>query len=232
MFGGFKVQGKSAEAAKQIIEDAKRIEAAGASMVVLEGIPTPLAKVITETLTIPTIGIGAGKYCDGQVLVYQDMLGMFGDFKPKFVKVFANTGDFMKNAFGSFILEMKELSESDDSVNVVIKNSFNTTVENWTDDDIATGEIDFGNIQEVDIACREMTYRIEEREEFDIVMTNFLTEQDGWQHYETKTVEYEVPNGYEYTFLIYYKNGKKEMRVYHESSQTADMLIEISDQMT
>lgn len=108
MFGGFKVQGKSAEAAKQIIEDAKRIEAAGASMVVLEGIPTPLAKVITETLTIPTIGIGAGKYCDGQVLVYQDMLGMFGDFKPKFVKVFANTGDFMKNAFGSFIGEVKD----------------------------------------------------------------------------------------------------------------------------
>lgn len=136
------------------------------------------------------------------------------------------------NALGSFILEMKELSESDDSVNVVIENSFNTTVENWTDDDIATGEIDFGNIQEVDIACREMTYRIEEREEFDIVMTNFLTEQDGWQHYETKTVEYEVPDGYEYTFLIYYKNGRKEMRVYHESLPITDMLIEISDQMT
>lgn len=136
------------------------------------------------------------------------------------------------DALSSFILQMKELSDSDDGINVVIENSFNTTVENWTDDDIATGEIDFGNIQEVDIACREMTYRIEEREEFDIVMTNFLTEQDGWQHYETKTVEYEVPNGYEYTFLIYYKNGRKEMRVYHESSPMADMLIEISEQMT
>ena len=113
---------------------------------------------------------------------------------------------------------------------VVIDNSFNTTVENWSDDDIATGEIDFGNIQKVDIACREMTYRIEEREEFDIVMTNFLTEQDGWQHYETKTVEYEVPNGYEYTFLIYYKNGRKEKREYHEASPIADMLIEISEQ--
>ncbi len=136
------------------------------------------------------------------------------------------------DALGSFILQMKELSDSDDSINVVIENSFNTTVENWSDDDMATGEIDFGNIQEVDIACREMTYRIEEREEFDIVMTNFFTEQDGWQHYETKTVEYEVPDGYEYTFLIYYKNGKKEMRVYHESSPMADMLIEISEQMT
>jgi 3-methyl-2-oxobutanoate hydroxymethyltransferase len=102
MFGGFKVQGKSAEAAKQIIEDAKRIEAAGASMVVLEGIPTPLAKVITETLTIPTIGIGAGKYCDGQVLVYQDMLGMFSDFTPKFVKKFANLGEMMKEAFAKY----------------------------------------------------------------------------------------------------------------------------------
>ena len=133
-----------------------------------------------------------------------------------------------EDTLGSFILQMKELSENDDSVNVVIENSFNTTVENWSDD-IATGEIDFGNIQEVDIACREMTYRIEEREEFDIVMTNFLTEQDDWQHYETKTVEYEVPDGYEYTFLIYYKNGRKEMRVYHESSPIADRLIGISD---
>lgn len=108
MFGGFKVQGKSTEAAKQILEDAKRIEAAGASMVVLEGIPEKLAQIITETLTIPTIGIGAGKYCDGQVLVYQDMLGMFSDFKPKFVKVFANTGEYMKNAFADYIKEVKE----------------------------------------------------------------------------------------------------------------------------
>lgn len=108
MFGGFKVQGKSTEAAKQILEDAKRIEAAGASMVVLEGIPEKLAQIITETLTIPTIGIGAGKYCDGQVLVYQDMLGMFSDFKPKFVKVFANTGEYMKSAFADYIKEVKE----------------------------------------------------------------------------------------------------------------------------
>ena len=107
MFGGFKVQGKSAEAAKQILEDAKRIEAAGASMVVLEGIPTKLAQIITQTLSIPTIGIGAGQFCDGQVLVYQDMLGMFSDFKPKFVKVFANTGEFMKNAFADYINEVK-----------------------------------------------------------------------------------------------------------------------------
>ena len=129
-----------------------------------------------------------------------------------------------------FVLEMMALAASDEeNDNVVIENSFNTTVENWSDDDIATGEIDFGNIQEVDIACKEMTYRIEEREEFDIVMTNFLTEQDGWQHYETKTVEYEVPDGYEYTFLIYYKDGRREMRIYHESVDIAERLIEISE---
>ena len=76
-------------------------------MVVLEGIPTKLAQIITQTLSIPTIGIGAGQFCDGQVLVYQDMLGMFSDFKPKFVKVFANTGEFMKNAFTDYINEVK-----------------------------------------------------------------------------------------------------------------------------
>lgn len=107
-FGGFKIQGKSLEAAKQLVEDAKAIEAAGASMVVLEGIPAKLAQVITDTINIPTIGIGAGVGCDGQVLVYQDMLGMFTDFKPKFVKVFADTGNYMKNAFTSYINEVKD----------------------------------------------------------------------------------------------------------------------------
>lgn len=107
-FGGFKVQGKSLEAARQIIEDAKAIEAAGASMVVLEGIPAKLAEMITVFLHIPTIGIGAGAGCDGQVLVYQDMLGMFSDFKPKFVKVFADTGKYMKSAFETYISEVKE----------------------------------------------------------------------------------------------------------------------------
>lgn len=106
-FGGFKIQGKSEAAARQIIEDAKKVEAAGASMVVLEGIPAKLAAIITKKLTIPTIGIGAGKECDGQVLVYQDMLGMFPDMKPKFVKVFADTGSFMKQAFNTYISEVK-----------------------------------------------------------------------------------------------------------------------------
>lgn len=106
-FGGFKVQGKSEEAARQLIEDAKAVEAAGAFMVVLEGIPAKLAAIITKELHIPTIGIGAGAECDGQVLVYQDMLAMFTDFKPKFVKHFANVGEVMKNAFQDYSTEVK-----------------------------------------------------------------------------------------------------------------------------
>ena len=106
-FGGFKVQGKSVEAAKKLIEDAKAVEAAGACMVVLEGIPAELASIITDTINIPTIGIGAGAGCDGQVLVYQDMLAMFSDFKPKFVKQFANVGEVMKQAFADYAKEVK-----------------------------------------------------------------------------------------------------------------------------
>lgn len=107
-FGGFKVQGKSEEAARQLIEDAKAVEEAGASMVVLECVPAKLAEIITNTIQIPTIGIGAGAGCDGQVLVYQDMLGMFSDFKPKFVKQFANVGEVMKQAFADYAREVKE----------------------------------------------------------------------------------------------------------------------------
>lgn len=106
-FGGFKVQGKDEEAARTILEDAKRVEAAGAFMVVLECVPAKLASVITEQLTIPTIGIGAGVGCDGQVLVYQDLLGMFGGFVPKFVKQFAQVGDTMVDAFKAYDEEVK-----------------------------------------------------------------------------------------------------------------------------
>ena len=106
-FGGFKVQGKSIEAAKQLLEDAKAVERAGASLVVLEGIPALLASKITKSLTIPTIGIGAGPDCDGQVLVYQDMLGMFSDYTPKFVRRFADCANIMKGAFEEYISEMR-----------------------------------------------------------------------------------------------------------------------------
>lgn len=105
-FGGFKVQGKSEEAARKLIEDAKIIEEAGAVAVVLECVPAKLAELVTEKLHIPTIGIGAGAGCDGQVLVYQDMLAMFGDFQPKFVKRFGDIGNQMKEAFGKYIEEV------------------------------------------------------------------------------------------------------------------------------
>lgn len=106
-FGGFKIQGKTEAAARKLIEDAKAVQKAGATMVVLEGVPAKLATKITEMLDIPTIGIGAGAGCDGQVLVYQDMLGMFSDYIPKFVRQFANVGEVMKNAFKEYIEEVQ-----------------------------------------------------------------------------------------------------------------------------
>ena len=106
-FGGFKVQGKDEARARELIEDAKKIEAAGAFMVVLECVPAKLAEIITKELSIPTIGIGAGAGCDGQVLVYQDMLGMFSDFTPKFVQRYADIGEMMKGAFTSYINDVK-----------------------------------------------------------------------------------------------------------------------------
>lgn len=106
-FGGFKVQGKDTQAAKRIIEEAKAIEEAGACMVVLECVPEKLATYITKQLSIPTIGIGAGNGCDGQVLVYQDMLAMYSDMTPKFVKHFGKIGEAMKTAFQNYTTEVK-----------------------------------------------------------------------------------------------------------------------------
>lgn len=107
-FGGNRVQGKSEEAARQILEDALRVQDAGAFSVVLECIPAKLASLITDKLQIPTIGIGAGNGCDGQVLVYQDMLGMFPDYTPKFAKKFADVGNIMKEAFTAYIKEVSD----------------------------------------------------------------------------------------------------------------------------
>lgn len=107
-FGGFKVQGKTEAAAKKLIEDAKAVEEAGAFLLVLECVPAKLAKLVTESINIPTIGIGAGAGCDGQVLVIYDMLGMFSDFKPKFVKHFANAGDMIREAVKTYIAEIDD----------------------------------------------------------------------------------------------------------------------------
>ncbi|GAB6086592.1 3-methyl-2-oxobutanoate hydroxymethyltransferase [Alkaliphilus crotonatoxidans] len=107
-FGGFKVQGRDSEQAKKIIEDAKRLQEVGAFAIVLECIPEGLADLITDNLDIPTIGIGAGKGCDGQVLVIQDMLGMFPDFTPKFVKTYADIGSQIQSAVKEYCQQVRE----------------------------------------------------------------------------------------------------------------------------
>jgi len=126
-FGGFKVQGKNALDAQKILDDARALEEAGAFAVVLECVPAKLAKKITESIGIPTIGIGAGKYCDGQILVNQDMLGMYTDFTPKFVKKFDNLGERYVDAFKKYIKEVDEGSFPEE------KHSFSI------DDDIVEG---------------------------------------------------------------------------------------------
>ena len=107
LFGGFKVQGKSEEKAKEIINDAMLLEEAGVFSIVLEGIPEKLAKLITEKLNIPTIGIGAGNDCDGQVLVVNDMLGLSEGFVPKFVKQYEKLHENISQGASEYIKEVK-----------------------------------------------------------------------------------------------------------------------------
>src|SRR5665647_166256 len=107
-FGGFKVQGKDLETAHKLIRDAKALDEAGVFAIVLECVPTQLAKRITEEVSVPTIGIGAGQYCDGQVLVINDMLGMFKGHIPKFVKKFANLEPIIIAALRDYKKEVEE----------------------------------------------------------------------------------------------------------------------------
>lgn len=109
-FGGFKVQGKTAEAAQRILDDARALEAAGAFAIVLECIPATIAERISAEIRIPTIGIGSGAGCDGQILVYQDMLGLYGNLAPKFVKRFADAGQVMQDGFRAYIDEVSARS--------------------------------------------------------------------------------------------------------------------------
>lgn len=108
--GGFKVQGRDLESAQRIYDDALALEKAGAIMIVLEAIPALLAKKITEKLKIPTIGIGAGRDCDGQVLVLQDILGLFDRFVPKFVKQYETLAKNIESAVRNYCQDVKELS--------------------------------------------------------------------------------------------------------------------------
>jgi 3-methyl-2-oxobutanoate hydroxymethyltransferase len=104
--GGFRVQGKTSEAARQLLQDARALEEAGAFSVVLESVPAPLAKLITERTNIPTIGIGAGIHCDGQVQVINDILGLYTDFVPKHAKRYAALAENIKTAVGAYISDV------------------------------------------------------------------------------------------------------------------------------
>ena len=106
-FGGFKIQGKDSETASRLLKHAKLLEDAGVYAMVIESVPWKLAKEITESLSVPTIGIGAGEYCDGQVLVIDDLIGLTLDIKPKFVKKYADVHSIVKNAVKEFSDEVK-----------------------------------------------------------------------------------------------------------------------------
>ena len=105
--GGFKVQGKTQETALRLVKDACALEEAGVFGIVLEAVPTPLAKIITKKMGVPTIGIGAGPFCDGQVQVVSDLLGLFTDFVPKHAKQYARLSDIIKQAVGEYINEVQ-----------------------------------------------------------------------------------------------------------------------------
>jgi 3-methyl-2-oxobutanoate hydroxymethyltransferase len=106
--GGFKVQGKDAQAAERLIGQAVSLEKIGCFSIVLECVPDKIAEIITKKLKIPTIGIGAGIYCDGQVLVVHDLLGLFERYKPKFVKQYINLSEPIQEAFSQYIKEVRE----------------------------------------------------------------------------------------------------------------------------
>jgi 3-methyl-2-oxobutanoate hydroxymethyltransferase len=106
--GGHKVQGKTADQIEELMEDAMAVQEAGAFSVVIEAVPWPVAQRITDQLSIPTIGIGAGPHCDGQVMVYADMLGLFTAFQPHFVRRFAHLADDASRAFKNYIKAVEE----------------------------------------------------------------------------------------------------------------------------
>src|SRR5215467_168157 len=106
--GGYRVQGKRAEAARELLEDARALAAAGVFGIVLEGVPNVLAQMVTQEVPVPTIGIGAGPYCDGQVLVFHDVLGMYDGRVPKFVRQYAHLADIATEALQGFFADVQE----------------------------------------------------------------------------------------------------------------------------
>ncbi|RKY87325.1 3-methyl-2-oxobutanoate hydroxymethyltransferase, partial [candidate division KSB1 bacterium] len=107
-FGGYRLRAKDKDEAKQLLTDAKILQEAGVFSIVLEKVPAALAKKVTENVQVPTIGIGAGPDCDGQILVTHDMLGLFEEFKPKFVRRYVELGKAMRSAFEQYVADVKE----------------------------------------------------------------------------------------------------------------------------
>ena len=108
--GGYRIQGRTTKAAVELLEDAMAVENAGAYSIVLEGVPSQLARIVTERLTIPTIGIGAGVHCDGQVQVFHDMMGLYTDFTPKHARKYAHLAELMNNAVSDYIQDVRAQS--------------------------------------------------------------------------------------------------------------------------
>ncbi|MBI4312695.1 MAG: 3-methyl-2-oxobutanoate hydroxymethyltransferase [Chloroflexi bacterium] len=129
--GGYKVQGKTLKAAAKLIRDAQALEEAGAFSIVLESVPASLSRIITDKLAIPTIGIGAGLHCDGQVQVLHDMLGIFTDFVPKHAKRYANVAEVFKTAMTQYLKEVQE-------------GAFPTAKESFTMDEAVLAELNAG----------------------------------------------------------------------------------------
>jgi len=105
--GGFKVQGRTADTAKQLLADAKALEEAGVFSILIECVPAQVGKLITDSISVPTLGLGAGADCDGQIVIVHDILSLFRAFRPKFVKVYANVGESMLNAFRNYVKDVK-----------------------------------------------------------------------------------------------------------------------------
>ena len=121
--GGYRVQGKTPRTAVELVEDARALEEAGAYAVVLESVPTPLAEFITERLSMPTIGIGAGVHCDGQVQVFHDMLGLFTDFVPKHARRYANLAEVIKAAVSDYVGDVHDQTFPSDKESFSMKES-------------------------------------------------------------------------------------------------------------
>ncbi len=128
--GGYRVRGRSPEQAAQLLRDALALEAAGVYALVLELVPAPLARLISQRLTIPTIGIGAGPGCDGQVQVLHDMLGLFTDFVPRHAKQYANLGSVIKQAFEQYAQEVREGTFPTEKESFAMDESLLTGLEN------------------------------------------------------------------------------------------------------